>query len=127
MSEARTTSSGASGSKVPWLAGGLRARSLADRVSESPVHQDEVKIRWVSERECRRPRCRSWLRRMAKAIMRGMDMIKNVQHIHDVLWCAMNRVCGKQYMGIGPMIEITAITETVKGKPKLCGHLLRGQ
>jgi hypothetical protein len=30
-------------------------------------------------------------------------------------------------MGIGTRIEMAAIIETVKGKPRLCGHLLRRQ
>ena len=80
-------------------------------------------MRWVSERELRRPRWRSWFRRMAKAIKRGMAMVKKVQQIQEVLWIASQRDWGKRYIGIGTTMEIIAMTETVKGKPRLCGHL----
>lgn len=54
-------------------------------MSVSPVHQEEVKMRWVSERVLRRPRWRSWFKRIAKAMRRGMAMVKKVQQIQDVL------------------------------------------
>lgn len=52
-------------------------------------------------------------------------MVKKVQQIHAVLCDVIHRVSGTQYIGIGVAIEINAIMETVKGKPKLSGHLLR--
>ena len=50
-------------------------------------------------------------------------MVKNVQQIHAVLCDVIHRVSGMQYIGMGVAIEITAIIETVNGKPKLSGHL----
>lgn len=53
----------------------------------------------------------------------GIAIVKNVQQIQDVLWIVRKRESGKRYMGIGTSIEMAAMTETVKGKPRLCGHL----
>jgi hypothetical protein len=51
----------------------------------SPFHHDEVKMRWVSERECRSERCLSWFIRMISAMETGMAMVVNVHRIHSVL------------------------------------------
>jgi hypothetical protein len=53
--------------------------------STSPAHQEVVKRRWVSERELRRERWRSWEVRMAKATATGMAIVMKVQRIQTVL------------------------------------------
>jgi hypothetical protein len=52
-------------------------------------------------------------------------MVKNVQQIQAVLCDVIHRVSGTQYIGMGVAIEMTAMIDTVNGKPKLSGHLLR--
>ena len=56
--------------------------------------------------------------------MRGIAMVKKVQQIQVVLCDVIHRVSLMQYTGIGVTIEVTAIIETVSGKPRLAGHLL---
>ena len=52
-------------------------------------------------------------------------MVKKVQQIQAVLCEVIQRVSGRQYIGMGVAIEMAAMIETVKGKPKLSGHLLK--
>ena len=92
-------------------------------VSVSAVHQELVKSLWVSDKEFLNPKCRSWFRRIAQAKIRGIAMVKNVQHIHAVLCLVKYRDSGKKYIGIGTATDITAIIEIVRGNPRLSGHL----
>lgn len=81
-------------------------------------------MRCVSDNECRRPMCLSLVMRMRKAIATGIAMTTKVQEIHEVLWTVKKRVSGMRYMGMGTAIEIMAISDTVSGKPRDCGHLV---
>ena len=125
LSDAKATSSGASGSNNPCWTGGLLVRSLPTSVSCSPVHHEDVNIRCVSDSDCRRPRCRSWFIRIVNAIMSGIAIMKKVQHIHVVLKCVIQREPGKKYIGIGTAMEMRAMAEIVNGNPRLWGHLWR--
>lgn len=114
-----------SGSKESGCRAGRR-RSRCEKVSDSPVHQEVVKMRCVSERELRRPMWRSFFMRIRKAMATGMAMMMKVQHIQDVLWTVRNLVSGFRYMGIGTTVPTRAIRHTVTGKPRDWGHLDRG-
>ncbi|KAH6609225.1 hypothetical protein Trco_002571 [Trichoderma cornu-damae] len=63
-----------------------RRRSRLGNESGSPVHHEVVKMRCVSDRECRRPMWRSFVMRMRNAMATGMAMTMNVQETHAVLW-----------------------------------------
>lgn len=63
-------------------------------MSGSPVHHDDVKMRCVSDNECRRPMCLSLVMSMRKAIATGVAMMMKVHEIHDVLWTVSQRVSG---------------------------------
>jgi hypothetical protein len=63
-------------------------------VSGSPVHQDVVKIRCVSDNECRRPMCLSFVMRMRKAMATGVAIMIKVHEIQDVLCMVSQRVSG---------------------------------
>ena len=80
-------------------------------------------MRWVSERELRRPMWRSFFMRIRKAMATGMAIMMKVQHIHDVLWTVRNRVSGLRYMGMGTRVPMRAMRHTVTGNPRDWGHL----
>lgn len=49
-------------------------------------------------------------------------MMIKVQLIHAVLWMVRNVASGMKKTGIGPAMEMMAMSEIVKGNPSFEGH-----
>jgi hypothetical protein len=101
-----------------------RRRSRLGNESGSPVHHEVVKMRCVSDRECRSPIWRSFVMRIRNAMATGMAMMMKVHDTHAVLWAVRKRVEGMKYTGMGTARDRMAKRETVTGNPKERGHLV---